>query len=42
MSVLEVSDDRHVAYDVAGDPDGVQVFFQHGTGDSRLCKYPDD
>ena len=42
MSVLEVSDDRHVAYDVAGDPDGVPVFFQHGTGDSRLCKYPDD
>src|SRR6266704_6629865 len=42
MNVLEVADGRRVAYDVAGDPDGVPVFFQHGTGDSRLCKYPDD
>lgn len=42
MTVLEVSDGRHVAYEVVEDPDGVPVFFQHGTGDSRLCKYPDD
>src|SRR2546429_8622257 len=42
MTVLEVSKGRHVAYDVVGDPGGVPVFFQHGTGDSRLCKYPDD
>ncbi|MEX2254138.1 MAG: alpha/beta hydrolase [Acidimicrobiia bacterium] len=42
MAVLEVSDDRHVEYEVVGDPKGVPVFFQHGTGDSRLCKHPDD
>jgi len=42
VNVLEVSDGRHVAYEVVGDPDGVPVFFQHGTGDSRLCKHPDD
>ena len=36
MTVLEVSKGRHVAYDVVGDPGGVPVFFQHGTGDSRL------
>ena len=42
MPVLDVSDDRHVAYEVVGDPNGVPVFFQHGTGDSRLCKHPDD
>jgi pimeloyl-ACP methyl ester carboxylesterase len=42
MTVLEVSKGRHVAYDVVGDPGGVPVFFQHGIGDSRLCKYPDD
>jgi pimeloyl-ACP methyl ester carboxylesterase len=42
MTTLQVADDRHVEYEVVGDPDGVPVFFQHGTGDSRLCKHPDD
>ncbi len=42
MPTIEVGDGRHVAYEVVGDPDGVPVLFQHGTGDSRLCKHPDD
>jgi hypothetical protein len=42
MAVLEVSNGRHVAYEVVGNPDGLPVLLQHGTGDSRLCKYPDD
>ena len=42
METIAVADGRHVTYEVVGDPDGVPVFFQHGTGDSRLCKHPDD
>jgi len=42
MATINVSDDRHVEYEVVGDPNGVPVFFQHGTGDSRLCKHPDN
>jgi pimeloyl-ACP methyl ester carboxylesterase len=42
METIEVAGGRHVAYEVVGDPVGVPVFFQHGTGDSRLCKHPDD
>ncbi len=39
---LTVGDGRQLAYEVVGAPDGIPVFFQHGTGDSRLCKHPDD
>src|SRR3954462_10473951 len=42
METIQVADGRHVAYEVGGDPDGTPVFLQHGTGDSRLCKHPDD
>jgi pimeloyl-ACP methyl ester carboxylesterase len=42
METITTADGRTVAYEVVGDPDGVPVFFQHGTGDSRLCKHPDD
>ena len=42
MAILELRDGRDLAYEVVGDPAGVPVFFQHGTGDSRLCKHPDD
>jgi pimeloyl-ACP methyl ester carboxylesterase len=42
MTKIEVADGRHVTYEVVGDPEGTPVFFQHGTGDSRLCKHPDD
>jgi len=39
---ITVADGRTLAYEVVGDPDGKPVFWQHGTGDSRLCKHPDD
>jgi pimeloyl-ACP methyl ester carboxylesterase len=42
MATINVTDGRHVEYEVVGDPTGTPVFFQHGTGDSRLCKHPDD
>lgn len=42
MEILELAGGRQLTYEVVGDPDGVPVFFQHGTGDSRLCKHPDD
>lgn len=37
-----LSDGCVLSYEDTGNPDGIPVFFQHGTGDSRLCKYPDD
>ncbi len=42
METITTADGRTVAYEVVGDPDGTPVFWQHGTGDSRLCKHPDD
>ena len=42
METTTTADGRTVAYEVVGDPDGTPVFWQHGTGDSRLCKHPDD
>jgi pimeloyl-ACP methyl ester carboxylesterase len=42
METLVTADGRTLAYEVVGDPDGTPVFWQHGTGDSRLCKHPDD
>jgi len=42
MPTINVADGRQVEYEVVGDPRGTPVFFQHGTGDSRLCKHPDD
>jgi pimeloyl-ACP methyl ester carboxylesterase len=42
METLTTADGRTLAYEVVGDPDGTPVFWQHGTGDSRLCKHPDD
>lgn len=42
MKVLHLNDERELAYEDVGDPNGTPVFFQHGTSDSRLCKYPDD
>ena len=42
METIAVADGRTSTYEVVGDPDGIPVFFQHGTGDSRLCKHPDD
>jgi len=42
MEILDLADGRHLAYEVWGDPDGTPVMFQHGTGDSRLARHPDD
>jgi pimeloyl-ACP methyl ester carboxylesterase len=42
VAVVEVAGGRQVAYEVGGAPDGIPVFLQHGTGDSRLCKHPND
>ncbi len=42
MDTLTTADGRTLAYEVVGDPDGTALFWQHGTGDSRLCKHPDD
>jgi pimeloyl-ACP methyl ester carboxylesterase len=42
MPVLQRPGGRLVAFDVTGAPDGLPVFYQHGTGDSRLCRHPDE
>ena len=42
MQTLDLPDGRTLAYELGGDPSGVPVFFQHGTGDSRLARHPDD
>jgi pimeloyl-ACP methyl ester carboxylesterase len=41
METLTLGDGRVLAYEVWGEPDGVPVMFQHGTGDSRLARHPD-
>jgi pimeloyl-ACP methyl ester carboxylesterase len=42
MQTIELTDGRTLAYELGGDPAGTPVFFQHGTGDSRLARHPDD
>ena len=42
MRTLELHDGRQLAYEIWGDPDGTPVMFQHGTGDSRLARFPDE
>jgi pimeloyl-ACP methyl ester carboxylesterase len=42
VQTLTLVDGRALAYEDGGARDGTPVLFQHGTGDSRLCKYPDD
>jgi pimeloyl-ACP methyl ester carboxylesterase len=42
MHTLSLADSRTLAYETLGDPDGRPVFFQHGTGDSRLARHPDE
>jgi pimeloyl-ACP methyl ester carboxylesterase len=42
MATLELADGRRLAYEEWGDPAGRPVLFQHGTGDSRLARHPDD
>ena len=42
MPTLDLPDGRTLAYEVGGDPAGTPVLYQHGTGDSRLARHPDD
>jgi len=42
MDVLELGDGRLLAFEQWGDLAGMPVMFQHGTGDSRLARFPDD
>ncbi|MCB0864146.1 MAG: alpha/beta hydrolase [Solirubrobacterales bacterium] len=42
MPLIELQDGRSIAYEQSGDPNGVPVLFQHGTGDSRLARHPDE
>lgn len=42
MRTITLADGRVLAYEVGGDPDGEPVMFQHGTGDSRLARHPDE
>lgn len=42
MKTLDLSDGRVLAYEDGGSADGAAVFFQHGTGDSRLARHPDN
>jgi pimeloyl-ACP methyl ester carboxylesterase len=42
MKTLSLPDGRLLAYESFGDPGGRPVFFQHGTGDSRLARHPDE
>lgn len=42
VQTLALADGRTLAYELFGDPEGRPVFFQHGTGDSRLARHPDE
>jgi pimeloyl-ACP methyl ester carboxylesterase len=42
MQTLSLPDGRTLAYETFGEADGRPVFFQHGTGDSRLARHPDE
>jgi pimeloyl-ACP methyl ester carboxylesterase len=42
VPTIELADGRTLAYEEGGDRTGKPVFFQHGTGDSRLARHPDE
>lgn len=42
MPVLELPGGRELAYETWGDPGGEPLLFNHGTGDSRLARHPDE
>jgi pimeloyl-ACP methyl ester carboxylesterase len=42
MGMITLGDGRRLAYEVYGDPSGEPVLFQHGTGHSRLDRFPDE
>lgn len=37
-----MADGRQLTYEDIGDHSGTPVLYQHGTGDSRLCRHPDE
>lgn len=42
MNTLKLQDGRELAYELYGDADGRPLVFNHGGGDSRLARHPDD
>lgn len=42
MSFIKLSDGRQLAFEQFGDRNGIPVIFQHGLGDSRLARHPDE
>lgn len=42
MPVLELPGGRELTYETWGDPGGDPLLFNHGTGDSRLARHPDE
>jgi pimeloyl-ACP methyl ester carboxylesterase len=42
MATLKLNDGRHLAFEQYGAENGIPVFFQHGFGDSRLARHPDN
>lgn len=42
MKQIKLADNRTLVYEDSGNSKGLPILFQHGTGDSRLCKFPDD
>ena len=42
MNILKLKDSRNLAFEQYGVENGIPVFFQHGLGDSRLARHPDD
>jgi pimeloyl-ACP methyl ester carboxylesterase len=42
MNILKLKDGRNLAFEQYGAENGIPVVFQHGFGDSRLARHPDD
>jgi pimeloyl-ACP methyl ester carboxylesterase len=42
MNTLKLKDGRRLAFEQYGAENGIPVIFQHGLGDSRLARHPDD
>ena len=42
MNILKLKDGRNLAFEQYGAENGIPVVFQHGLGDSRLARHPDD
>ena len=42
MVPLKLNDGRYLAFEQYGAENGIPVIFQHGLGDSRLARHPDE